>query len=1834
MAEDLKKKRRSRQTHISQIDKLIEGDVKKIYEKFEEKDVTLLITLKDTISKKLEKVLNLNEDISELIEDDDELERDCTQSTNFEIRIKNELLILEKFIKKNNNIEDTISTKSVTTANSIKLPKLEINKFDGEPTNWRSFIDSFEATIDNNDTLANVEKMNYLINYLVGEASSTISGLKLSSENYEVALNLLKERYADPQIIISAHMNKLLNLEPVHNILDVKNLRHLYDSTEAQVRSLRPLGLDATSYGPLLIPILLQKLPEELKLVISRQFGGKTTWDIENFLEAFKHELEAREKVSAGDEHFSSNSSFSNFPFSGSTLHNSGRYFKTSPANKPKFYGCVFCGGDHKPQKCTVVTKVDARRGIINKKGHCFVCLRNGHIAKNCRSSIKCFTCKGRHHVAICNPPPPKNDLEKKETVNTLIASQNGIPLYAMNSVLLQTARAKISAPDTSNLHNLRILFDSGSQLTYISPKASEKLKLKTIDQQKIQVKTFGGHIETRLLDRVKICVHAHNDLKIYVTAFVSDICHPVKGQEINIAVENFSHLQNIPLADSNPEHKSLQIDLLIGCDFYWQFINGQIIKGDNGPVALSSKLGYILSGPVNKEGSGEISTNLVQTHVLRFDCEIVDNKLETDKTLKSFWKSENIGIQGIEKSVYDEFNNNIKFEENQYEVKLPFKSDHDVIEDNYSLSLNRLKSLWKKFKKDDKLFEQCDNIIKEQLELGIIEEVPPDVHNVGKTSYLPHRPVIKEDRSTTKVRMVFDASAKNKGPSLNDCLDAGPSLSPSLFGVLLRFRSFNTAIVADIEKAFLQIALNKDDRDYVRFIWFKTMNFEKFEDCELQEYRLCRVLFGVSSSPFLLSATLIHHIMQYSDEDPELVEKILESLHVDDLNSGANTDEEAYKIFVDCKTKLAQGGFNLRKFQSNSSKLENAVYCEFPESKVQIVSPFDNKVLGIIWDKINDNIIFNFEDIVKTFPLNPTKRSILKSIASIFDPLGLINPLILRMKILFQDLCIAKVTWDESLSNEFLDRWLCIIDDLKSVNSFCVQRKYCFNDINDPFISVQLHSFSDASKRAHSSCVYLRFEQVSGNIKTQLVTSKSKVNTITKNGKERTMPRLELQGAFLLSQLTNSVVEQLQSVYTFTKIISWVDSSIVYCWILNTHKKYKQFVQTRLDTIRKLLPQTKWQLISSRNNPADIGSRGADIVDLINSSLWYNGPEFLSLPEEKWPELLVGAKFEDIIKKCTDNVDNLVKNKEEDDASTCITSATDSINLVENKEEDEFSTCLASATDNNLNTSPDNVACLSAATVNNASLSAVLDIRKYGDLTKLLRVTACVLKFIKNLKAHADVARRQVSMNNKNITKNNPGAATGENSNWLTAKDINDARLLWVRDAQVDIHTMKNFKQIKNALNLFTDDNQLLRCKGRLEYASVSYNTNNPWILSKKHRFTELIVLHSHESVGHDGVRETLTHIRNQFWITQPRNYVRKIIKVCRVCKYHEGKAYSYPPEPPLPASRVSLQPAFTYVGLDYAGPIYLKNVYVSQDNNIYKAWIALFTCASSRCIYLDISTDYTGLSCKHVLSRFINRRGAPKQIISDNGSNFTSDEVQNFAATKNIEWKLNIPAAPWTGGFIERMVKSVKRILRKILRNARVTYEEMLTILSDIENIVNNRPLTYLYEEVGEVITPNHLLFGRNLPTVWGGCLENESTETEIDKRAAHIKTVLFHFWNRWQKEYLTELREHRKYNTRNSNVNQISQGDIVLIEEDRLPRSMWRLGRIAELVNSKNGAVRAAVIDVINSKGSRGQMRRPINKLYPLESNIDDKQDEHDRHDNIGITFIDEKTLKMNQ
>ena len=283
--------------------------------------------------------------------------------------------------------------------------------------------------------------------------------------------------------------------------------------------------------------------------------------------------------------------------------------------------------------------------------------------------------------------------------------------------------------------------------------------------------------------------------------------------------------------------------------------------------------------------------------------------------------------------------------------------------------------------------------------------------------------------------------------------------------------------------------------------------------------------------------------------------------------------------------------------------------------------------------------------------------------------------------------------------------------------------------------------------------------------------------------------------------------------------------------------------------------------------------------------------------------------------------------------------------------------------------------------------------------LQRLIRVTAYVLRFVCNLK--------QSKMKKELIDRE------------VMEEEMDQARELWIKEVQRSVYNDKNFDQVKVSLSLFTDDEGILRCGGRLKNAPIPYDARFPIFLPRCSRFIYLVINDCHFKVLHNGARDTLTELRSRFWVTKGRQTVKTAIRNCSVCKKLQGRSYVVPPPPPLPEFRLSDEFAFTRVGVDFAGPIYVKDVF-AKKGDMNKVYIALFTCAATRAVHLQLVPNPSAQSFIRALARFKGRRGIPVLIVSDNGKTFKDSKVQAQCQRDGIRWKFNVEAALWWGGFL----------------------------------------------------------------------------------------------------------------------------------------------------------------------------------------------------------------------
>ena len=418
----------------------------------------------------------------------------------------------------------------------VKLPKLDLRKFDGDISKWPSFWDAFESAVHSNTKLAPIDKFNYLNSLLVKSAYEAISGLSLTAANYDEAVAILKRRFGNKQLIINKHMETLLNINSVKSGLNIQALRQLHDLIESHVRSLKSLGVSSSSYGSLLSSVVMSKLPQDLRLIVTREVRDE--WDLDHILDVFMSELEARERAN-GNNISPTDQSLTKPPYNRGRralpLSTDAALFATG--SKPT---CTYCRENHASNVCRNVISIATRKEILKRAGRCFVCLKRNHISKDCSSRMKCLKCGRQHHISICTSDA-NNDVQSLNTPNveglaSLSQSRtshdppresSGRPtvLYvnASTPILLQTAKAAIYRPGQPNEKFLaRLILDTGSQRSYVTTTVKDKLRLPSERNQTISVKTFGSTEEnTQSVDVVHLCISTEHGDDVQLSALV-----------------------------------------------------------------------------------------------------------------------------------------------------------------------------------------------------------------------------------------------------------------------------------------------------------------------------------------------------------------------------------------------------------------------------------------------------------------------------------------------------------------------------------------------------------------------------------------------------------------------------------------------------------------------------------------------------------------------------------------------------------------------------------------------------------------------------------------------------------------------------------------------------------------------------------------------------------------------------------------------------------------------------------------------------------------------------------------------------------------------------------------------------------------------------------------------------------------------------------------------------------------------------------------------------------------------------------------------------------------
>ncbi|XP_029163718.1 uncharacterized protein LOC114936567 [Nylanderia fulva] len=1108
----------------------------------------------------------------------------------------------------NFNIQPIAQNDPLIVRPMVKLPNIDLPKFDENYERWIPFRDLFESLIASNVVLLNVQKLHYLRSALTGEAAKVIDSLEISNDNYAVAWNLLKQRFENKRLIVQYLIQKLLDI-PAITKESHADLRQLVDNISQYTQSSIKLGQPVESWSTIIIHIILPKIDKgsrrewEAKRSVIEAFPTLT--EFIDYLVNRSGFLEAVNRANQNLQGVSNHVRRDNKAHPSHTKNVTQAYVTSSDSS------CVLCSGNHRLRECQAFLKMPVRDRIseTKKKRLCIKCLREFY-GRSCKAS-NCKTCKGYHNTLLhITDSPDERSSERVEsnntdTVNTVL---NHCSVRDVTHVFLATAIIYIR-DSHGNPHECRALLDSGSQSNFITKNFCERLHLthKTIDL-KIKgisntpisaIQTIQATIESRVNS-------AKFTIPFIIINQITEYLPTIKISQIKFDIP-----PEIKLADPTFCTPG-KIDALLGASIFWELMcMRQIRSAENTPIFQETLLGWIIFGAIpiddKKQRNNEVYCGL--------------STCALQQQLEKFWTIEEVKVpphcSSKEKQCEEHFISTRRDIDGRFIVQLPLKDTAENLGESYIIAEKRFKALERKLERQSELKAQYHEFMAEYLKLHHISEVQIEEKHNKPAYYIPHHAVTKEDSTTTKLRVVFDASCKtSSGKSLNDILMLGPILQNSLFDIIIRLRQHKYAMAADIAKMYRQIAVDHKDRKFQRILW----RWDKKDP--VQTFELNTVTYGMTSSPFLAIRCLQEVAQQMISEYQNAGETIIRDFYVDDLLTGADTIGELIQLKQEIIHILSFGKFELRKWISNLAQICD----QFDNEKRQITSNESTKILGLLWNTKTD--AFQYRIKLNISENKTTKRIILANIAQIYDPLGLLGPIIVQGKILMQYLWQSKCKWDEGVTTEIKDMWLQWKSQIGSVEQLTIPRRMLCDNPEE----IEVHGFCDASEKAYGACLYFRTTNSRENYTVRLVCAKSRIAPI----KRVSLPRLELCSAVLLANLVRNVLQSLT--IQIHKVYYWTDSTIVLAWIAREPTHWKTFVANRVAEIQRETKNAQWYHVRSEDNPADLLSREVSPAKLKEKRIWWEGPQFLQHNSVFVPFSAENI-YEDITEKRTTNL-------------------------------------------------------------------------------------------------------------------------------------------------------------------------------------------------------------------------------------------------------------------------------------------------------------------------------------------------------------------------------------------------------------------------------------------------------------------------------------------------------------------------------------------------------------------------------------------------------------------
>ncbi len=1449
---------------------------------------------------------------------------------------------------------------------------------------------------------------------------------------------------------------------------------------------------------------------------------------------------------------------------------------KTTSSSKKKYTGtCIFCKKDVSTHfsalKCPERLKIplEKRIDLIVNGRVCYQCCNPGHWTTKCTGTTCHIDNCGAKHCHELHGVDIEKYKSKDKTSSRVMKVQTAA---ASRKVLCKMLRCYVENPATGEDVEIRILIDGGSEVNAIRTDVANMINLKG-SKVDVRFEVLGGTQQVfnnqRKVDFRLKSILDNTRTPVMEAVTVPTITAPIN--KIDVDPKDYKHLRNLQFTEIYPVQDQVRIDILIGEPLATYLIDGAPIKGSSmeEPTAIKTVLGYTLAG-------SQPTTSVQSKTSVRYTALRIANFTEEYTALKQISEADHVpDLPGIpEDWTLGEAEAVAELLKNSYHYHIPDSkfgkwwaglpiNNHVpwIKEDNRRRAIAVCRSMDSKMSEEK--YEEKTKAYEQFFENRFAEFVPTEEIEKSDFQIRYHDSFPVWENRNTKCRIVFNPSSEDSEKnSLNKCLWPGPMLLPEMLSLLIRFRKHKIALTTDISRMFLRVGVIKQHRDLLRFV------FTRRKNGPIQHARLTSLGFGLVCGPFV-SMFLCHETARKMKQTHSLGSAaILSSLYMDDLMSGQESLSTAMQCAKEISEVMAAAGFPCHKWLSNEPKALQ----EIPEEQHHTVK--EEKILGVHWDTGKDTLTFKSKISdkdgskrvnIKEMPL--TKRSLLSQIARTFDVLGLLSAFIIAAKIMLQALWNQDLDWDDPIEDTELklkiSTWCEEFEDNKD---FKIKRRL----VPDGYIPEKIVAFSDASLAAYSCAVYLvSKKEKDPKIKvSNLVMAKAKVRPKSmKNDDEDpiTIVRLELMGMVLAAKAAAFV----GSVLEVEDINVCSDSQINLYRLLKHYTEYKVWTATRLKKIHeKIKPGHIWYT-PSKSNSADLNTKGLSFQELMDSKLWWHGPDFVLLPTTQWQRVTIKAALPDKLLKLE------------------IPAKSYGVSLM-----------IKTSRDSRKSKNPENTASIedeSGSNTENPVLNRMLN--AFENWHSTLKLTFWIMKILnKFLRPLKRVMFQDIVTEKEHHS----------------VEDIKKIELWWFKHAQ-EQDIMPEYKKLLKQVYIKnskltelrpTMEDGLIRADLRTKHLAILMNKPKPPILPKQNDIIFKYVLHVHKSQWHAGVDHTLATIREQFWLMGGRREVQRILNRC-LCKKPTSL---YQQMAPLPALRGEQVP-WKYVSTDLFGPLIVKESLAVRK----KMYGSIFVCLVTRAIHLELILDMSTRSFLYAFQKQVARKGKPDEIFSDNAKYYERADkeikklyrkidwkkVQDHAESKRIQWHFTEPHAPWQNAASERNIQTVKKALIKSLGHACVDRSQLEVVMAEIEAMVNDRPLGVSGEST-DIITPSMLCAGRRLGQLPDTSEKVDHTD-DLNKMWFYKKRLTQQFWKIWRNNYLLELGVMKKW--KKSLDIPVQVGQIVQINDPNMKKHCWKNGRIEALHKGRDGQIRSATLKTPNSAT---RIRRHL-KLLSLYENV---------------------------